>query len=191
MIAAARNSGANWRLFYGGRTATSMAFTDQFHGSEDKVEFYPEDERGFMPLGELLSSLEPGTLVYCCGPEPMLKAVEANSGTLAPGALQFERFSPKVIEHDPDTAFEVELSASGVVLEVPADSTIMEVLREKTDVMVFSSCEEGMCGTCETRILAGVADHRDSVLSDIEQKEGDRMMICVSRSKTPRLTLDL
>jgi ferredoxin len=84
----------------------------------------------------------------------------------------------------------VELAASGLTLTVPPDRSILEVV-EQAGVGVLSSCSEGTCGTCETAVLAGVPDHRDAVLDESEQAAGDCLMICVSRSCTDRLVLDL
>jgi ferredoxin len=84
----------------------------------------------------------------------------------------------------------VELAETGKVLRVPPDQSVLEVV-ERAGVSVLSSCQEGTCGTCETIVLSGTPDHRDSVLTDEEKETGDAMMICVSRSRSPRLVLDL
>ena len=90
----------------------------------------------------------------------------------------------------PRHEFDVELAQTGTVLRVPADRSILETV-EESGVSVLSSCREGTCGTCETAVLSGTPDHRDSVLTAEEQAENDTMMICVSRSCSPRLVLDL
>ncbi|GLZ36546.1 ferredoxin [Actinokineospora sp. NBRC 105648] len=177
----------DWRLVYGGRTRSAMAFAEDLvarHG--DRVALCPQDEVGLIDLATELGALQPNTAVYCCGPESLLAAVEQ----LCPsGSLHVERFSPK-----PTTGallpFEVELASTGQVFTIPADRTILEVF-EQQGVPVSSSCEEGTCGTCETAVLDGTPDHRDSVLSPEEQAEGKCLMICVSRSHTPRLVLDV
>jgi ferredoxin len=102
-----------------------------------------------------------------------------------------ERFEPKVLSEPVlREAFEVELLLSGRTLTVPEDRSILEVA-EEAGVFVLSSCREGTCGTCETAVIDGEVDHRDSILSMDEQRMNDRMMICVSRSACPRLTLEL
>jgi len=187
MIAAVQARGAEWRLVYGGRTRASMAFADELHeryGS--RVVVNPQDEFGLLDLDTLFAGTEPGTAVYCCGPEPLLNAVEERC---APGTLHLERFTPKA-DTGPREVFEVELARSGKTLTVPADKSILEVV-EDSGVLVLSSCQEGTCGTCETGVLDGVPDHRDSVLTPEEQEVGDAMMICVSRSCGARLVLDL
>ena len=185
MLARVARSGREWRLAYGGRTRTSMAFTDDLAHHGDRVLFRPQDEHGLLDLPTLLADARPGTAVYCCGPEPLLAAVEA----LGPGNLHVERFTAQPDE-GPRTAFEVELAGSGKVLPVPADRSILEVV-EEAGVTVLSSCREGTCGTCETGVLGGEPDHRDSVLTADERLENEVMMLCVSRACSPRLVLDL
>ncbi len=191
MIRAAIDAGADWELVYGGRQRASMAFLDELSVYGDRVRVWPQDERGFLPLPELLGTPRPGTLVYCCGPEPLLNAVEAGCAAWPKGALHVERFVPKPLtEPVLAEAFEVQLKQSGLTLSVPVDRSILSVV-EEAGVGVLSSCGEGTCGTCETEVLEGVPDHRDSVLDADQRAAGDCMMICVSRSCTPRLVLNL
>ena len=82
------------------------------------------------------------------------------------------------------------LQQSELQLTVPPDRSILSVV-EEAGVGVLSSCAEGTCGTCETAVLGGEPDHRDSVLTEEEREANDCMMICVSRSRGPRLVLDL
>lgn len=179
MLAAA---GSDWELVYGGRSRATMAFLDEL--ADPRVTVAPEDETGLLDLDGLLGVPRPDTLVYCCGPEPLLAAVEERCP-----AARVERFTPKPVT-GVTTSFEVELARTGVTLTVPADRSVLDVA-EDAGVTVLSSCAEGTCGTCETPVLAGDIDHRDSVLTDEEREEGDCMMICVSRATSPRLVLDL
>lgn len=191
MLAEAQRTGKRWRLLYGGRTRASMAFLDELRGYGEKVQLAPQDECGLLDLSSALAGLPEGTLVYCCGPEPLLAAIEAecaNEGLAA--ALRVERFSAKPQQDVGDDEFEVELAGTGLRLPVPGDRTLLDVLRD-AGVDVLTSCEEGTCGSCETGVLRGEPDHRDSVLTDEERAQGDRLMVCVSRSRTPLLTLDL
>ena len=195
MIAAADAAGVDWHLFYGGRTRASMAFRAELQEAHPgRVTVHPQDEHGLLDLATILS--EPGTdaqdvAVYCCGPEPLLAAVEDRCASWPHGALHLERFAPKAGATDgPRTSFEVELAQSGTVLSVPEDRSILDVV-ESSGIQVLSSCQEGTCGTCETGVLSGTPDHRDSVLTDDEQAANDTMMICVSRSCSARLVLDL
>ncbi|WP_396448650.1 PDR/VanB family oxidoreductase [Actinomadura sp.] len=189
MVAAAEAAGADWRLHYGGRRRAAMAFADELSRYGERVELRPQDEFGLLDLDGILSGTEPDALVYCCGPEPMLAAAEERCAALAPGALRTERFSPKPVT-GPDEAFEVELALSGRTLRVEPGCSILETV-EKAGVSVLSSCREGTCGTCETGVLEGEPDHRDSVLTEAERADGGFMMICVSRARGPRLVLEL
>lgn len=195
MIESARRAGREWTLLYGGRTRASMAFADELatrHG--DRVTVWPQDEQGLLDLESLLKDPRDDTLIYCCGPEPLLAAVEHHSAHWPAGSLHIERFSAKEFPDAPVTGevagFEVECRLSGVTVEVSPGQSILDVL-ERADVPVISSCREGVCGTCEVRVLEGTPDHRDSVLSESEQAGGETMMVCVSGSRTQRLVLDL
>ncbi|MFD0660795.1 flavin reductase family protein [Thermocatellispora tengchongensis] len=192
MVRAADAGGSHWRLVYGGRTAASMAFAAELRAAYgDRVVLRPQDEHGLLDLDALLAGEPPDTLVYCCGPAPLLDAVAKRCEGRPTGILHVERFTPA----DPGgpvaaESFEVELAATGVTLTVPPDRSILEVV-EDAGVPVLSSCREGTCGTCETAVLAGTVDHRDSLLTPEERAAHDTMFVCVSRAACPRLVLDL
>lgn len=191
MVAEAERRGRAWRLTYGGRTRTSMAFLSDLSGYGDRVRIRPQDESGLLDLDSLLGAPEPGTAVYCCGPAPLLAAVGERCVSWPPGALRTERFTPAEGATDnAGDAFEVELAGSGQVIGVPAGESVLACLR-KEGHEILSSCEEGTCGTCETGVLEGVPEHRDTVLTQDERDAGDVMMVCVSRARTSRLVLDL
>jgi ferredoxin len=169
-----------------------MSFLDELSPFGDRVRLYPQDEVGHPPLAEIFGEFRPNTLVYACGPEPLLTAVEGNMSAWGDETLHVERFAPKVIEiTGEDETFEVEFAVSGVTITVPPGKSILEVA-EETGVVAISSCREGTCGTCETPMISGTADHRDSILSEGEQKANLTMMICVSRAERgcPKLVLD-
>jgi cytochrome P450/ferredoxin-NADP reductase len=191
MIAAARAAAADWRLLYGGRHRASMAFLGELARYGDRVTVAPQDESGLLDLDSLLGTPQPDTLVYCCGPEPLLAAVEERCLAWPPRSLHVERFSARPLTAPVRAeAFEVELARSGLTLSIPVDRSILDVV-EEAGAGVLSSCAEGTCGTCETAVLDGLPDHRDSVLTEEERRVGKCMMICVSRSCTERLVLDL
>ncbi|MFN3339401.1 MAG: PDR/VanB family oxidoreductase [Dietzia sp.] len=190
MVRAAERAGADWRLVYGGRAEESMAYLDELGALGDKVTFWPADRNGLIDLETLLGTPAEGTLVYSCGPEPLLAAVEERCSTWPGGALNLERFSAIEVDTSADTGFDVELRQTGTTLHIDDDQTILEVVTE-AGVYVSTSCTEGTCGSCETTILEGRAEHRDVVLSPEEQEEGKTMMICVSRAACPKLVLDL
>jgi len=191
MIEAADAAGADWHLYYGGRTRSSMAYADQLASYGERVTFVPQDEAGLLDIAGILSKPDAGTLIYCCGPEPLLAVVEKEAATWPQGALHLERFAAKEIEHEgDDSAFELVLQRSGLTVTVPADETVFNALRG-AGVAVLGSCLEGVCGTCETAVLEGEVDHRDSVLDADEQDANDCMMVCVSRARSARLVLDV
>jgi ferredoxin len=169
-----------------------MAFRSELtaaHG--DHVVLHPQDVEGLLDLDAILATPRPDTLVYCCGPEPLLLAVETRCAAWPTGTLHIERFAPKgqgePVLHE---SFEIELAQSGMTLTVPTDRSILQVV-EAAGISVLSSCQEGTCGTCETTVLNGEVDHRDSLLTPDEQAANDTMFICVSRAACPRLVLDL
>ena len=194
MIEAVQQAGNDWTLLYGGRTRASMAFAaDLAERYPERVTLWPQDERGLLDLESLLKDPEKTTLVYCCGPEALLTAVEQQCAHWPPGILHIERFAAKAPTAEVPKAlesFEVVCHRSGVTLEVTSGMSILEAL-EAADVPILASCYEGVCGTCEARVLEGTPDHRDSVLTDAERAAGELMMVCVSRSRTERLVLDL
>ncbi|MEU9891956.1 PDR/VanB family oxidoreductase [Streptomyces phaeochromogenes] len=190
MLAEAEAAGAEWTLLYGGRTRNSMAFVEELGRYGEKVRIAPQDEAGLLDLASELGTPQPDTLVYCCGPGPLLDAVEERCAQWPKGSLHVERFQPKVQETGADTEFEVVLERSGHTLTVPADVSVLDTVRS-AGVEVLFSCTEGTCGTCETDVLEGTPDHRDSVLTDEEREAGETMLICVSRCRGKRLVLDL
>ncbi|GAA3194506.1 PDR/VanB family oxidoreductase [Actinocorallia longicatena] len=191
MLTAAERLGADWRLIYGGRTRTSMAFLDELAEHGDRITVVPQDEHGLIDVASLVAEAGPGTRIYCCGPAPLLAAVETACAGLPTGVLRTERFSaPETAGSAEDREFSVELSRSGRTLSVPPGRSILDACAD-AGLNVLSSCAQGLCGTCETTVLAGLPDHRDSLLDDAERAAGDCMFICVSRARTDLLVLDL
>jgi ferredoxin-NADP reductase len=190
MIRAAAASGADWTLDYAGRTASRMAFVPELAAlAADRVRLHVADEGRRLDLGSLAP--QPGELVYACGPARLLDELAERSADWPPATLHVERFEAKPLaEPVLHESFEVELLLSGETVTVPPDRTVLEVV-EEAGVFVLSSCREGTCGTCETVVVEGEVDHRDSILSPEEQRASDRMMICVSRAACPRLVLEL
>lgn len=191
MAREAARTGTPWRLVHGGRTRASMAFAAELSALAElpsgSVEFVAQDESGHPDLDALLTGLDPGTQVYCCGPEPLLAAVEQRR----PDA-RTERFTaPTAPPRDgEDTGFDVLCSRTGRTVEVGPGTSVLDAL-DSAGISVASSCRDGICGTCETKVLEGTPDHRDFLLTDGEREAGASMMLCVSRARTPRLVLDL
>ena len=193
MVARAEAEGAQWNLAYGGRSASSMAFTGEVATYGDRVTLHPQDTQGRIDLDALLGSPRLDTLVYCCGPEALLRAVEERMAGWPPDSLHLERFAaPGQPGRDPagEHAVEVVLAESGrTVLVGPGTSILQAILDEGVDV--DHDCTAGICGSCETKVIDGEVDHRDYVLTQREKDAGDCMMLCVSRACGMRLVLGL
>ncbi|EFG78514.1 2Fe-2S iron-sulfur cluster binding domain protein [Mycobacterium parascrofulaceum ATCC BAA-614] len=191
MMAELARRGAHWQLHYGGRTRSAMPFLAELSTYGNRVVSRPEDEEGLLDLQAICADLEPGTAVYCCGPEPMIEATEQICETRDDVTLHVERFAPKqnaILE--PESAFEVYCSTSDLTFTVPPGRSILEVAQE-AGLELLSSCMEGTCGTCEVDVLEGLPDHRDSFLSPQERASNESMMICVSRCLGTKLTIDI
>ncbi|GAA1016433.1 ferredoxin [Acrocarpospora pleiomorpha] len=193
MLAAATAAGAEWELLYGGRRRPSMAFLDRLRPYGERVRIHPQDEAGLLDLDEALDRHDPApTAVYCCGPEPLLAAIGERARARGFGPPRIERFRPVQVAapEGGERAIEVVCGRSGVTVRVGGDSTILAAL-EAAGVPVPSSCREGICGTCETAVLDGIPDHRDSLLTEGEREAGETMMICCSRALSEKLVLDV
>ena len=180
-----------WQLIYGGRNLASMAFTERVTQLGTAATLWPQDEHGLLNLDELLGAPQVDTAIYCCGPDALISSVETRTASWAPGSLHVERFAPREGALDgPSRPFEVTLARSGITVTVHADESIVDALGAE-GISVATSCRRGTCGTCETRVLEGKPEHRDSILTPEEQANGSTMMICCSRAITPFLVLDL
>ncbi|MGW2859240.1 PDR/VanB family oxidoreductase [Streptomyces sp. NPDC001205] len=184
MLRAVEARGQDWRLLYCGRSRATMPFLDEIERLGGRVTVVPEDELGRPDIAGFLANSPSEAVVYCCGPDPLMDAVGA---ALGPGRVpRLERFAPGAATAG--AAFEVELRRSGRTLAVPADTSLLGVLRAELPGVSYS-CEQGFCGTCQQRVLEGEIDHRDDLLTDAERD--DSMLICVSRCLGERLVLDL
>jgi tetrachlorobenzoquinone reductase len=182
--------GANWRLLYCGRTRDRMAFAADLAARHSQNVTVHVDEEAGAPadLAAYLAAAPADALVYCCGPEPLLDGVATALNDSK--RLRIERFraaAAAVLPGD-EAGFEVVCSAGRFTVE-PAASILRTLIDAGLDIPF--SCEEGICGTCETGVLSGQPDHRDSLLSDEEKAAGKTMLLCVSRCRTPELVLDL
>lgn len=187
-----RETGAAFELVYCARSRSMMAYADELEGwSNDQVVLRADDEHGGrLDVGELLRS-RPDALVYCCGPEGLISAVEEQAPD--PGLVHVERFravpQPESLD-EANSSFHVVLAGSGQRVHVNGTESILDALgRAGHDVP--SSCREGICGTCETKVIAGTPEHRDSVLTAAERAANCSMMICVSRTRDTEIVLDL
>ena len=190
-IDVAETASIPWRLFYLGRSEKTMAYvTELLSKFGEKVVIVTKDSGQRLDVAQEITSAGPEVHVYCCGPERLMVAVEEALGESQISRCHVERFHPRAVEsHEPDVDIEVYCQKSDVELIVPADESILMTL-DFAGVEIEGDCMEGTCGSCETRVISGTVEHRDSILSADAQKNGDTMMICVSRARG-RLVLDL
>lgn len=191
MLATATRRGIPWRLAYLGSAEERMAFltAPELRGDATTLVRGDIDER--LDLSGWIGAPAPESAVYACGPERMLDALEQLSGAWPRGVLHVERFQAKTFgESQGADSFEVVARRSSVAVTVDRGCSILEML-EKAGIGVPSSCLEGVCGTCETAVVDGAPEHRDSILTPDERESNETMMICVSRSLGDRLVLDI
>ena len=196
IIAMARRAkalGIDYELHYSGRSRSSMACLDELsalHG--ERLHVYARDEGKRADYAALLATPAEGTRVYACGPVRLLEALEQCCAAWPEDTLRVEHFHTTRGSLDPskEKAFEVELKDSGLVVQVAADQTLLAALRG-ANIDVQSDCGEGLCGSCEVRVLAGEVDHRDVVLTRSEREANNKMMACCSRAACGRLVLEL
>lgn len=191
MVRHAITQGHDWQLIVAARNRTRLPFLDALSSlPQDRIQYHCDDEAGILDLAGLLSNLNNDTTVYSCGPAPLLNALQSlNEG--AAWHLHIERFAASPLSGTSDnTPFDVICRKSKKQLHVPADKSLLQVLRE-AGIKVESSCRDGICGTCEINVFSGTPCHRDSVLTKEEREDGTHMMVCVSRSKSDILELDI
>jgi ferredoxin-NADP reductase len=184
--------GKRFRLHYAARDASSMAYREEVLGLENAVCWLNgKDPRNRIPLERVIGQPQPHSHIYVCGPAGLVQAARATAHRLGwPEAqIHSELFASALPDKDTDQAFEVELASSGLVLNVPMDRSIVDVMLEAGLDPLFD-CRRGDCGVCATRLIAGIPDHRDICLSQGEHSEG-QFCPCVSRAKSNRIVLDV
>jgi len=188
--------GADFELHYATRSRERTAFFDRIRGAAfaPRAAFHFDDgaPEQKLDIAATLARQASGTHLYVCGPKGFMDAVlgAARGGGWAEERIHFEFFNADVQPRTGDGAFDVQLASSGRVIRVPADRTVLAALAD-AGVVVPSSCEQGVCGTCLTRVIEGTPDHRDQYLMPDEQAAGDQFLPCCSRAKSARLVLDL
>ncbi len=182
--------GRPWSLFYAVRDRTVAAFADELAALGGDVRLHIDAEAGGPPdIAIAMAAVPAGAHLYCCGPEPMIRAFLDAAADRPAEQVHVEHFGAIAPRAD-DGALLVELARSGRSIAVTPDQTILDAVLA-AGIHVPASCRNGVCGTCETVVLAGEPDHRDLILSDAEKAAGRTMLICCSRAKGQRLTLDL
>jgi ferredoxin-NADP reductase len=182
--------GRSWEMHYSTRSRADAAFLKEFEQLKE-VHFHFDDEAEgkFLDVPGIVAKVPANAHLYCCGPKPMLEAFEKACAGRPSGNIHVEYFTPKY-EAASGGGYTVVLERSGKEVQVPEGKTILQVVRD-AGVDVPFSCEEGICGACETRVIEGIPDHRDSILTESEREQNATMMICCSGSKSPRLVLDI
>lgn len=190
MVQRLEHLGKGWTLHYRARSRRRAALLHELGAHAARVHLSFSDE-GAAPLdlGRIVAQAPEGAHFYCCGPVAMLEAFETACAGLDPARVHLEYFAAKDAPAT-DGGFVVHLARSGRTIPIQAGCTILDAL-QAAGVAVPSSCQQGVCGICETAVLAGVPDHRDLVLSEQERAAGRTMMICCSGSTSAELTLDL
>jgi ferredoxin-NADP reductase len=182
--------GRSWKLYYAARSRVDMAFLTALEKmSSSQFHFDDETAGKFLDVAALVAQAPKDAHLYCCGPIPMLSAFEAATKDWPREQVHIEYFTPKA-QPDKRGGFVVELAKSGQEFVIPEGQTILQVLLD-AGVDVDYSCELGICGACEQRVLAGEPEHRDAVLTEEEQASNTKVMICCAGCKSERLVLDL
>lgn len=189
-------TGASFEMHYATRSRARMAFLARIQAAsfapQVALHFDDGEPAQQLNIAAVLASQPAGSHLYVCGPKGFMDAVlgAARGSEWTENRIHFEFFAAEVQPQAGDGRFEVQLASSGRVIPVAADQTVLAALAG-AGVVLPSSCEQGVCGTCLTRVISGVPDHRDQYLLPEEHAAGDQFMPCCSRAKTPRLVLDL
>ncbi|WJR76889.1 PDR/VanB family oxidoreductase [Bradyrhizobium sp. NP1] len=179
-----------WELHYACRSRADVAFADEMpRGSNIHLHLDDESNGQYLDLSRIVARAPQGAHFYCCGPLPLMVAFEKAAAGIQDSRKHVEYFTPKEVVR-PQGGFKVKLAKTGKVLTIPQGGSILDALKT-AGVSVDHSCTEGICGTCETKVLAGVPDHRDSVLTPAERAANNTIMVCCSGSKSEELVLDL
>lgn len=184
--------GRPWKLYYACRSRAEMprfGLLSRVPQSHLHLHFDDEAAGAYLDLGAIVGAAPPDAHLYCCGPAPMLSAFEKATAAWPADQVHVEYFAARQVA-EPTRAFVVRLARSDREFVVPAGKTILGVLRA-AGLNVAFSCEEGVCGACETPVLSGIPEHRDSILTAGERAANDTMMICCGGARSDTLVLDL
>jgi ferredoxin-NADP reductase len=182
--------GRVWQLHYACRSRDDMAFRHELEAMPQAALHFDDESGGFLDVAAIVAAAPADAHLYCCGPAPMLQAFEAATKDRQREQVHVEYFTVKELAPAKKGGFTVELARTGVEYFIPEGETILNVLLD-AGIDIDYSCELGICGACEQRVISGVPEHRDSILSEEEQSANTRVMICCAGCKTDRLVLDL
>ena len=189
-------AGADFEMHYCTRSRERTAFHGRIAGSAfaPRVRFHFDDGDAAQKLdiAALLATPQPGVHLYVCGPKGFMDAVlgTARARGWPEAQIHFEFFNAELLPTGDEGAFDVKLASSGRIVNVPKDKTVVDALAA-AGIDVPTSCQQGVCGTCLTRVLEGIPDHKDLYLTPEEQAANDQFTPCCSRAKSPLLVLDL
>jgi ferredoxin-NADP reductase len=192
MLRTAETFGSNWDLLYLGRDRATMPFLDELaEAYGQRIHAHTSAELGRADIAAWLGGYDPETKAYACGPASLLTAFTDATASWRPGWSRTERFAA-VAHEEParTTSFEVQVLGSEQIIVVEPGTPVAGALRD-AGFEILTSCSRGVCGTCETAVVAGEPDHRDSILDDTEREAGTCFFPCVSRSKSDRIVLAL
>jgi ferredoxin-NADP reductase len=192
MMRQASADGRPWTLLYCNKRDSDAPFLDEIRALGGAISLHSSEAGTRLDVEAQLAGVQTGAMIYCCGPEGLMTAVEEATTAWPQDAVRFEWFAPRSrADEGASGSFEVVCNISGLTLTVPEDRTVLDVLND-AGIEVPCSCQQGICGTCETRVVSGGVDHRDSILSSAERAANQTMMTCVSRAKAgSRLVLDI
>lgn len=188
--------GAEFAMHYCTRSPARTAFRDEIAQAAwaRRVQFHHDDGDAAqkLQLEQVLARPDAGTHVYVCGPTGFIDWVVKTAERLGWGKDQvhLEYFGAAAQDTTGDRAFQVKIASSGATYDVPADQTVVQALQQH-GIEILTSCEQGVCGTCITRVLQGECDHRDLYFTDEEKAKNDQFTPCCSRAKSEVLVLDL
>lgn len=186
----------SWKLHYAGRNESSLAFVPLLQSiCGDHLQLHYDDQQSALDIPTLLGNAAAETHLYVCGPARMIDAVREQINELgwSNDRLHYELFTNSLtdsVDNDEDRAFDVEIHATGQVVHVAADKTIIEAL-EQAGLDPLYDCQRGDCGICQCTVVEGIPEHRDLILTDAEKASNKVMQICVSRAQTPKLVIEL
>jgi ferredoxin-NADP reductase len=183
--------GKSWELHYAVRTRDEACFLEGLNQAKVHLHVDVEHQNAPMNISGILAKTPSDAHVYCCGPGPMLDVFESCAQGRPADNIHIERFAAVHVDAEPSVkGYTIKLNKSGLEFTVQPGQTMLEVLRGH-GIEVSTSCEQGICGSCETRVLAGIPEHRDSLLSASEKASNKVIMVCCSGSKSDLLVLDL
>ncbi len=192
MIEQCQGHNRNFILHYAVARADDSLLSDEYAALKNVILHDKAIKQERLNIALALAAVPPEAHVYVCGPGSFINdvlALAADAG-IAGNRLHREFFTAEPIDHSNDGSFEVEITSTGQIIQVGENDTILNALEDE-GLFIPVSCEEGVCGTCVTRLLGGEADHKDVFLTDEEKAHMDQIAVCCSRAKSARLVLDL